>query len=421
MRGVQATWEHLEEKIALEGEWWRGGIYKTMMLRITQMLENGSIILVLEAPLHPSKLERLQVVPASLPPNTLLIDFSDGSTRCTPSLFQILYHQKLTDPAPLEDFSRFEDEVFSTLDGVEPTPSRRRAGSLSALLEPQDLNSRLIDEFDGGTEDETVEATTLFEEKEEEITKTDLLSEQARILALIAKEEDQLKEDARLLEEVRRHLVRAFCSESAIKSYAHIIVVTKERIELSWMVEEVKTIEEQIHQVKLETRRQECQLRREEFQKEAQHMKLIRELKRIYPITLDSQKGFLIRGLRLPVDILTTAVPEDEISAALGFCSHLVFMVAKYLSIPMRYRIFCNSSRSAIQLDGTKFLPLFTARSVEREHLETAMSLLGENADCILITLGIEFTPKSHILARLKRVYDHIIEGEISLLENGFH
>ena len=149
-------------------------------------------------------------------------------------------------------------------------------------------------------------------------------------------------------------------------------------------------------------------------------MKLVRELRTIYPILLDSQKGFLIRGLRLPVDILTTAVPEDEISAALGFCCHLVFMLAKYLSISMRYRIFCNSSRSAIQSNGTSFLPLFLARSVEREHLEQGMWLLGENIDCMLITLGIEFTPGSHILGKLKRVYDHITEGEIALNDNGF-
>jgi hypothetical protein len=146
-------------------------------------------------------------------------------------------------------------------------------------------------------------------------------------------------------------------------------------------------------------------------------MKLLRELQTVYPITMgDLRKGYLIRNLRLPVDIYTTTVPEEEISAALGFCCHLVFMISKYLSISMRYRLFCNSSRSAIQLDGSTFLPLFSARSVEREHLDHAMGLLGANVDCILMSLGIEYTPKSHILARLKRVYDQIIEGEIPLL-----
>jgi hypothetical protein len=203
VRGVQLTWEHLEEKIALAGEWWRGGVYKTMTLRITQLLEDGSFAVFLEAPLHPSKLERLQMTPASLPPNALIIDFSDGSTRCTPSMFQTLLHQRLAEPSPIEDFSRFEDDVFSTLDGIEPTPSRKRCESLSALLEPQDLNSRLIDEFDGIDEEVEVAAEVLFDEKEQDAKQADVLSQRETLLTLIAQEEFLLKEEVKCLEEVR--------------------------------------------------------------------------------------------------------------------------------------------------------------------------------------------------------------------------
>jgi len=185
------------------------------------------------------------------------------------------------------------------------------------------------------------------------------------------------------------------------------------------MLKEANDIEEQIQLVAAETKQQASELHRDVFRKEAQHMKLLRELRTVYPIILDPKKGYLIRDLRLPVDIYTTTVPEEEISAALGFCCHLVFMMAKYLSISLRYRLFCNSSRSAVQLDANTFLPLFTSRSVDREHMDRAMGLLGADVDCILMTHGIEFTPKSHILARIQRVYDHIIQGEIPLHENG--
>ncbi len=187
------------------------------------------------------------------------------------------------------------------------------------------------------------------------------------------------------------------------------------------MLREANEVKQHITQIKEETKKQSTEFRKDLFRKGAQQIKLLRELQMVYPITLDSKKGFLIRDLRLPVDIYTTTVPEEEISAALGFCCHLIFMASKYFSIALRYRLFCNSSRSAIQLDANTFLPLFTARSVEREHLDRAMDLLGANADCILMTLGIEFTPKSHILARLKRIYDYIIEGEIPLHDNGIH
>jgi hypothetical protein len=203
LRSVQPTWEHLEEKIALAGEWWRGAIYKSMTLRITQMLEDGSYALFLEAPLHPSKLERLQDTPKALPPNALIIDFSDGSTRCTSSMFQILFQHRLAEPSPLEDFSRFEDDVFSTLDSVEPTPSRKRTESVSALLERVDLYSRLIDEFEGNDEEDEMRAELLFEEKEHEAKCADASRERKRLLALIAREECLLSEESHSLEEVR--------------------------------------------------------------------------------------------------------------------------------------------------------------------------------------------------------------------------
>ena len=173
--------------------------------------------------------------------------------------------------------------------------------------------------------------------------------------------------------------------------------------------------------IELESQNQGAAFRQYLFRKEAQQMKLLRELQMVYPITLDPKKGYLIRDSRLPVDIYTTTVPEEEISAALGFCCHLVFMTSKYLTISLRYRLFCNSSRSAIQMEANTFLPLFTARSVEREHLERGMDLLGANVDCILMNLGIDYTPKSHILARLKRIFDHVVEGEIPLHDNAIH
>jgi hypothetical protein len=164
---------------------------------------------------------------------------------------------------------------------------------------------------------------------------------------------------------------------------------------------------------------QAVELNHDQFKREAQCIKLLRELRTIYPITLDSQKGYLIRDLRLPVDIYTTMVPEEEISAALGFCCHLVFMMSKYLSVQLRHRIYCNSSRSAIQQDGTAVYPLFTARAVEREQLDRGLTLLRADVDCILMTYNIDYTPTSHILARVKRVYDHIIDGNSPLVDKG--
>jgi hypothetical protein len=181
-------------------------------------------------------------------------------------------------------------------------------------------------------------------------------------------------------------------------------------------LQQAKTVEQDTRLVRADMKQQKIQLHRDRFLMDAQCVKLLKELRTIYPLTLDPQKGYLIRELRLPVDIYTTSVPEEEMSAALGFTCHLVYMVSKYLSVPLRHRIYCNSSRSVIQHDGILY-PLFSARHVEREQLERGLALLGADVDCILITYRIGFTPKSHILARLTRLFDGIVEGEEK--ENG--
>ena len=44
---------------------------------------------------------------------------------------------------------------------------------------------------------------------------------------------------------------------------------------------------------------------------------------------------------------------KKKFSAALGFLCHSIVMISKYLAIALRYRIVCNSSRSAVQQDAT--------------------------------------------------------------------
>jgi Vacuolar sorting 38 and autophagy-related subunit 14 len=220
------------------------------------------------------------------------------------------------------------------------------------------------------------------------------------------------------------------CSHLKVPWYASVscsVVKQKEMVRSGLC--EAKQVQQEIVLLRGEIQKQSEQLEHDEFRKEAQCIKLVRELGAIYPISVvdgreesgkngigsggGESRRYLIRGLEIPIDLYnnSTNVVEEEISAALGFCCHLVVMLSKYLGVPLRYRIFCNSSRSAIR-QGTIIYPLFTARVVEREQLERGMLLLYANVDCILQTRGIEYNPKSHILARLQRIYRHVIEGD---------
>jgi hypothetical protein len=182
--------------------------------------------------------------------------------------------------------------------------------------------------------------------------------------ALIAPEETEMEQELQELEEVR-YFTRTLCmldSFQCLTKMEHTCL--QEKKSLTARLQQAKSVKVDFRLVRAELKHQAVLLRLDEFLREAQCIKLWRELQTIYPITLDSQKGYLIRDLRVPLDIYTTIVPEEELTAASGFTCHLLFMLSKYLSVNLRHRLFCKSSRSAIQQDGggtAIVYPLFMA------------------------------------------------------------
>lgn len=106
-------------------------------------------------------------------------------------------------------------------------------------------------------------------------------------------------------------------------------------------------------------------------------------------------------------------VASDElISAGLGFVCHLISMSSKYLSIPLRYRLICNSSRSAVQEDDDIF-PLFREKVVVKVQFDRAIVLLGRNIDLLLRVKGInamQSSERPHILAKLYVFFKKMVE-----------
>ena len=152
--------------------------------------------------------------------------------------------------------------------------------------------------------------------------------------------------------------------------------------------------------------------RKSEFFLEARRIKILRDLRHIYPISIaQGEERYSIRDLRIPADMHAGGVTEDELSAALGFLCHLISLMSKYMGVQLRYRVFCNSSRSAIQDDGGAILPLFQARAVERDQLDYSFLLLHRNVECILATQEIEYHSQEHVLVKVKQIFDTIVDG----------
>ena len=134
----------------------------------------------------------------------------------------------------------------------------------------------------------------------------------------------------------------------------------------------------------------------------------MKDLREIYPIQSLPHERYAIRGLELPSDMNFV---DDHVSSALGFTCHLVYMSSKYLSIPLRYRLICNASRSAI-FDDDIVYPLFRTNT-ERPQFDRAVYLLEKNIECLLKVRGVQYLPRAHLLAKLDRLFTQTTEGGI--------
>jgi hypothetical protein len=154
------------------------------------------------------------------------------------------------------------------------------------------------------------------------------------------------------------------------------------------------------------------QVGRISFALETQRIRLFRELRLVYPIAFETnEQRYKIRGLEIPTDPFSGGVVEDELCASLGYLCHLLFMMGKYLSVQFRYRLYFQASRSAIQDDRAIIWPLFFDRSVERDQFEHGVRLLGRNIQYLCEVRNIRVSSKLHPLAKVKRIYENVIDG----------
>ena len=155
---------------------------------------------------------------------------------------------------------------------------------------------------------------------------------------------------------------------------------------------------------------------------DARRLKLVSQLRTIYPITISEDKNgarvFLIRGIALP-DTNVYSHVEEQIATALGYVAHLVFMISKYLEIPLRYRLIHHASRSFVRdaissASGGRGMnyPLFW-KGGRREDFERAVSLLKQNIEQLMWARDV--IPNAHgskgILSNLYHFLNHILRS----------
>lgn len=272
---LHPTWKHLQEEIQVLNDESRDSIYPNIKCKLVALVGETTkqeICLVDNISLHPRQLRRLppqndssemnapnntfaleQVTPPpKLPPNAVLVNYSDGTTRVCPPLYHLLVERGIVSETDPRDSSliqddeeeykrqaRFDDDVFDALDQAvwwpqqqqEKRVNERRPSPLS-LLETDDESQAIVikslgsqngDGSDGGevrravseSEDdlqmmhETTNGHTSVHSSQHDTVIADLRREKEQLEQLLKEEEKLLQEELAVLQEVSRRVV--FC------------------------------------------------------------------------------------------------------------------------------------------------------------------------------------------------------------------
>ncbi|KND00727.1 uncharacterized protein SPPG_03843 [Spizellomyces punctatus DAOM BR117] len=142
---------------------------------------------------------------------------------------------------------------------------------------------------------------------------------------------------------------------------------------------------------------------------------LIVDAANIFPIARDTALNsafYTIRGIPLPHSEYT-GHDDEKIAAALGFVCHLLYMIAYYLDVPLRYPMKLMSSRSSItdivseHYTGSKEFPLYS-RGADRMRFDYGVFLMNKNIEQLMGHLQLTVTNLRHTLPNLKAIIDAV-------------
>lgn len=284
---------------------------------------------------------------------------------------------------------------------------------------PMTVESFSVSEFVGLTS-----AWNLLQEKKQE--QAHLASELESALEKHSQDQGVIKAERQKKREMRLHALRMQRDALRAECTMHKDAVDSVR-------EEVKQMSEAVLQGRTEISRRLGQLeemdrsvvsqlvaQKQQMDEATKHMYrwMIRELSMVYLVVApkgNDSKGWTIAGLYLPNSDFT-GCEQEEIATALGYVCHVVQVVARWLSITLRYEMMPLSSRSVIRneiaahLSGSARYPLY-ARGVDRTRFEYGVFLLNKNLEQVLQSQGIEVERLQNTLPNLYKLYQ-MFEGQ---------
>ncbi|TPX64205.1 hypothetical protein SpCBS45565_g06078 [Spizellomyces sp. 'palustris'] len=228
----------------------------------------------------------------------------------------------------------------------------------------------------------------------------------------VKKARHQLKETGQLLQSGRRHLREAWdtkdSDERMLRGDAAGLTVRRWSILIRETLIYTLTIDRSSDAFRDEIYRIRRKVRRR--QKD-----LIVDAANILPIARETTLNsafYTIRGIPLPHSEYT-GHDDEKIATALGFVCHLLYMIAYYLDVPLRYPMKLMSSRSSItdivseHHTGSKEFPLYL-RGADRMRFDYGVFLMNKNIEQLMSHLQLTVTNLRHTLPNLKAIIDAV-------------
>jgi len=151
------------------------------------------------------------------------------------------------------------------------------------------------------------------------------------------------------------------------------------------------------------------QYQRTKFYLKRDVLDLIHQLRMIFTITPVRGDLMAICGFPLPNSDSFTGCDEELIAVALGHVCHLLFMLAKYLDVPLRYHMLPRCSRSSVtdDISNRGLYPLYS-KGAERTRFEYAVFLLNKNLEQLLHSQKLQVTNLRDTLPNLNHLLTHL-------------
>jgi len=337
------------------------------------------------------RVARVEATLPALPTNSLLIIFNDDWIHAMPNVAAQVRQQRpdIVTQAPIAKGGS-SSKVINLADALED-PTAWRKVSLTDFADGccRIINTRghLQLEKVACAHLETTIASVLMELDSQKKQALSLQQRRARIQKLrqlCSSEIDRLVKERKHVEELRSTLP---AHAAVIHAQTQNLVARKEMIS-----QEERKLEEL----------RKGELRNANMRLRIRQRRMIAQLLQIYPImrpganqeaspvtasillSMSASQHWTLRTIPLP-NVQLASFDEETVSTALGYVAHLVFLVAKYLDVPLRYRIVYRASRSLICDDVQHFVqfPLFYSK-VDQKHFECAVMLLNKNIQHLL-------------------------------------